>query len=183
MLLDRWLPQSDESERHSLLIDAPREVTWETLRHGDIGSSPVIRLLMGLRTLFAARRPRAAAGGLTLDALPRNGFGILEEEPGREIVLGVHGQFWRPAGNVLPFDRALFEQPLSPGLARAAWNFSLMEEGPSRVRVSTETRILCGDDASRRRFRRYWFFVRPFSGLIRIVMLRAIRRQVARSRW
>ena len=183
MLLDRWLPRYDESERHSLLIDAPAEVVWETLRHGDIGSSPVIRFLFGLRTLFAARRHGAGARTLALDALPRNGFGILDEAPGREIVIGVQGQFWRPTGNVIAFDRELFEQPVPAGLARGVWNFAVADETLGAVRITTETRVLCGDAASRRRFRRYWFFVRPFSGLIRIVMLRAIRRQVARARW
>jgi hypothetical protein len=69
------------------------------------------------------------------------------------------------------------------GLARGVWNFAVADETLGAVRITTETRVLCGDAASRRRFRRYWFFVRPFSGLIRIVMLRAIRRQVARARW
>lgn len=183
MLLDRWLPRYDASERHSLVIDAPREAIWQTLRHGEFGDSPIIRLLMGLRMLFAARGQRSAAGAFTMDVLPRDGFGILEEDPGREILLGVHGQFWRPSGNVLPFDRDLFAQPVPPGLARAVWNFSLADATPSGVRLTTETRVHCCDAASRRRFRLYWFFVRPFSGLIRIVMLRAIRRQVARTGW
>jgi hypothetical protein len=46
--------------------------------------------------------------------------------------------------------------------------------------VSTETRVLCTDERSRRAFRRYWTLVRPFSGLTRIEMLRAIRREAER---
>jgi len=41
--------------------------------------------------------------------------------------------------------------------------------------VATETRIRCTDDASRRAFLRYWRVIRPFSGLIRMEMLRSIR--------
>ena len=43
--------------------------------------------------------------------------------------------------------------------------------------LSTETRVLATDEASRRAFRRYWLVIRPFSGLIRRVWLRAIRQR------
>lgn len=46
---------------------------------------------------------------------------------------------------------------------------------PSVLRGATETRVQCLDTASRRSFRRYWRVVGPFSGLIRWVMLRAVR--------
>jgi len=41
--------------------------------------------------------------------------------------------------------------------------------------LSTETRVTCGDAASRRKFLLYWSVIRPFSGLIRILLLRALR--------
>jgi hypothetical protein len=43
--------------------------------------------------------------------------------------------------------------------------------------LSTETRVHVADPAARRKFRRYWFVIRPFSGLIRILLLRAARRR------
>jgi hypothetical protein len=42
-------------------------------------------------------------------------------------------------------------------------------------RLSTETRVHVADPASRRKFRRYWVVIKPFSGLIRILFLRAAR--------
>jgi hypothetical protein len=41
--------------------------------------------------------------------------------------------------------------------------------------LSTETRVHVADPASRTKFRRYWVVVRPFSGLIRALLLRAAR--------
>jgi hypothetical protein len=35
------------------------------------------------------------------------------------------------------------------------------------VVLTTETRVLCLDDASRKSFQRYWRVIRPFSGWIR----------------
>ena len=46
-----------------------------------------------------------------------------------------------------------------------------------RSSLSTETRVHVGDAAARRKFRLYWLVVRPFSGLIRILLLRAARRR------
>ena len=43
--------------------------------------------------------------------------------------------------------------------------------------LSTETRVHVADPAARRKFRRYWFVVRPFSGVIRILLLRAARKR------
>ena len=48
------------------------------------------------------------------------------------------------------------------------------------TRLTTETRVLCADAGSRRRFRVYWAVVRPGSGLIRRMMLRAVRREAER---
>ncbi|HWS71685.1 MAG TPA: hypothetical protein VN605_06200 [Thermoanaerobaculia bacterium] len=182
MPIERFLPQYDAIETHSIVIEAPREAVWSTLRSGNIGGSWIIKFLMGLRSIFSGLDRRAATQAITIEKMARHGFGILDEEPGREIVIGIHGRFWRPTGNTLPFDRESFAQPVPAGLARAAWNFTL-DDAPQGTKLTTETRVLCGDAVSRRKFRRYWFFVRPFSGLIRIVMLRGIRRQVERARW
>jgi hypothetical protein len=47
--------------------------------------------------------------------------------------------------------------------------------------LSTETRVHVADPAARRKFRRYWRVIRPFSGLIRILFLRAARRRAEKA--
>lgn len=59
-----------------------------------------------------------------------------------------------------------------PGYAKMALNFAF--DGDT---LSTETRVLLTDEASRRAFRRYWLVIRPFSGLIRRLWLRGIDRR------
>lgn len=107
------------------------------------------------------------------------GFGQLAEEPGREVVLGVEGQFWRPAGAILPFSEEMFCEPVQPGFARGVWNFAVQDAGQGLTVLSTETRVICGDAASRLKFRAYWIVVRPFSGLIRVIMLKAVKKACA----
>ena len=183
MLIDSFAPNPDAVATHSIAIDASRDAVYRALWTADLGSS-VIKLLLGLRSLpgFVARGFRSFPRNqkITLQTLLDSGFGVLAEEPGQEIVLGVTGRFWRPVGNLSPFNRADFDRAVSTGFARAFWNFTVEEDGSGRTILSTETRVTCGDPASRRKFLAYWFFVRPFSGLIRLLMLRAVKRDCGR---
>ena len=180
MLIDTFLQNPDAAELHTIEIDAPRDAVYHALRTTNLADSVVIKSLLALRTLPGllrrGRRPRTRPPMLTLDRLLQSGFGLLAEEPGREIVIGVAGRFWRPIDNTLPFDVRNFRGAVRPGCARAVWNFSVQEKSDGWTVLSTETRVVCGDAGSRRRFRAYWLVVRPFSGLIRMLMLRAIRK-------
>ncbi len=105
---------------------------------------------------------------------------LLGEQPGHEVVLGTIGRFWRPSGGMRPFAAAEFASFREEGWAKGAWNFRVSVAPDGATTLSTETRVRCTDPRSRRTFRRYWRLVRPFSGLIRIEMLRAIRREAER---
>src|SRR5689334_10207806 len=102
MLIDEWMPAWDAAERHETRIRATRERVWQAGRALDLGASPVIRALFALRSLPAVlfsrgRAPRAL--GSTMDGLLRNGFVLLGERPGEELLLGLAGRFWRPNGD------------------------------------------------------------------------------------
>lgn len=182
MLIDSFIPRPDVMEIHRLEIAASGEAVYQALWKTDFASSPVVRILLTLRSLPGRllqpgrrqRPPQKLALPIILEA--GSGFGLLAEEPGREIVLGITGRFWRPLSNILPFSPEHFQSPVPPGLARAAWNFTVQEATAGRTLLATETRVVCGDPASRLRFRLYWLVIRPFSGLIRRVMLRAVQR-------
>lgn len=180
MLIESFVPKPDAAEIHKIEIAASPETVYRALWTADLGSSSVIKGLMALRALpemvLHPGRRRRPPQKVTLHALLAAGFGRLAEEPGREIVLGVAGRFWRPMGNVLPFNQEHFYGPVPPGLARAVWNFLVQEVSPERTLLSTETRVVCGDTVSRWKFRAYWVVIRPFSGLIRLIMLKAVRR-------
>jgi hypothetical protein len=180
MLIDSFAPNADAVETHSIVISASPESVHRALWIADLGGSLIIKLLLGLRSLpefvlHGSRLPRDRK--ITLQTIINSGFGILADQP-EEIVLGVTGKFWRPTGNLLPFDHASFAAAVPSGAARAVWNFTMKGDGSGGTILSTETRVICGDSASRRKFRMYWFFVRPFSGFIRLLMLRAVKREV-----
>jgi hypothetical protein len=68
-----------------------------------------------------------------------------------------------------------------PGL-KIFWNFYFKSVSDNETVVSTETRILCLSAKVKRRFSVYWFFVRPFNGLIRLEILRLIKKKLVVSR-
>jgi hypothetical protein len=180
MLIDSFAPNPDAVETHRININASPDVVYHALWTADQGGSLIIKSLIGLRSLpefiLHPSRSRPRDRRITLQTLIDAGFGVLVERPGQEIVLGVTGKFWRPTGNLSPFDRDDFDKPVAKGFAHAVWNFSLQPTEQGQTILSTETRVVCGDSSSRRKFRAYWFFVQPFSGLIRRIMLKNVQK-------
>jgi len=169
--LAEFLPTYEFSERHSLTIEAPAGRIDEAFRAVSIADIPLARALWWVRrfgrTYGDATKP--FVGG----ELPGV---VLEDVPGEGIVLGLTGQFWRVLGGGRdPAAPATAEQFLAyarPDTCKAVVDFRV---GASSL--TTETRVHVADPASRRKFGRYWLVVRPFSGLIRILLLRAARRR------
>lgn len=180
MLIELFAPDPDVVEVHQIEIAASCEAVYRSVWAADFGRSLVVKTLLALRWLpnyvLHPGSPRPQLQKITLQSLIERCFGQLAEEEGREVVLGIAGRFWRPIGNVLPFNEENFRGLAPTGLARAVWNFAVREAGSGRTILSTETRVVCGDAASRLKFRAYWFVVGPFSGLIRQIMLKAVKK-------
>ncbi len=174
--LDDYLPAWEFSERHSLEIRADPVRVDKALREVSIAEIPVARALYLLRGLGrAASDTREPFLGLA-----RIGSVTLEDVAGDGLVLGLTGQFWRLRGGTnLPRPRTAdaFLAYDRPDVCKAVIDFRIVEFGLGRCAVSTETRVHVAERAARRAFRRYWFVIKPFSGLIRMLFLRAVRRR------
>ena len=169
--LDDFLPAYEFSERHAVHITASPARIDEALRTVTIADIPVARALWWLRRL--GRPYGDATKPFVGGELPGV---VLEDVPEEGVVLGLTGQFWRLLGGgrdaarprtadeFLAFDR--------PDTCKAVVDFRVGERT-----LSTETRVHVADPVSRRKFRRYWLVVRPFSGLFRVLLLRAARRR------
>jgi hypothetical protein len=184
VLIDRFMPTFDVVERHAVVVRAAPDKAFAAIRRIDLARSLPIRALMALRGLpLAARRggPGWKPVSWKLDDLIAMGFVLLAEEPGVEMVLGVAGRFWRPAGGVIQVAADEFAGFDEPGLALGAWNFRVEPEHGGTVRVTTETRVRCTDQASRRSFLRYWRLVGPFSGFIRNRALALVKAEAERE--
>ena len=148
MLIDDYLPSFDVVERHQTKILAPPSRVFAALRTTDFSSSRVTGVLLALRALPAAlarglgsRAPQRRRSA-RLDDFLDHGFAILDERPNEELLIGVVGRFWTPAGGLVPTDARRFREPLAKGLAQGAWNFSIVPDGAGCV-LRTETRVRC----------------------------------------
>jgi hypothetical protein len=165
--LDDFLPAYEFRERHRVNVEAPRRRIDEAVRTVTVAEMPVARALFRLRGI------RQRGEGPLVDDLRRAAV-VLEDEEGEGLILGLVGRFWRlrPDGVrhvATPDEFVSFGRP---DVAKAVLDLRIEPGG-----VSTETRVHVADRAARRKFARYWLVVRPFSGLIRIVLLRAAKRR------
>ncbi|MFI9554944.1 hypothetical protein [Nonomuraea endophytica] len=175
-LAEGFIPVPDASERHAIVIAAPRERVWEAIRRPDPSDVRLVKPLFALRNAIS----RLLNGHAQRD-MPT--FTPLAEEPGREVVLGTVGQWWRlgrskgvdsvgTAEEFTAFDR--------PGYAKGTFSFVLEEAGPGRIRLVTETRVAATSPDARCAFLRYWAVIRLGSGLVRWAILSSIKARTSR---
>jgi hypothetical protein len=176
LLLDRYLDSFDVRARFELPVKASPEATYQAARELDLGGSLPVMALFAIRTV-----PHLLAGkvrpsrSMTLETMLDAGFVMLAEQAPRELVLGAVGKFWRPDSGIERVAADDFADFDRPGFAKGAMNLTVTPTSGGSL-LATETRVLCTDPASRRKFTFYWRAIAPFSGYIRGVMLREIRR-------
>jgi hypothetical protein len=174
MLIDDFMPVYDFSEKHDIVIRASAEEVGRALETADFSESFIVRWLLRLRGM--------SGENVTLASLKDTKFRILAEKPNEEIVIGLAGKFWTPTGAMQDVNAGNFREFDKPGFAKAAWNFMLHDEArvtnsPPETLLTTETRIQCMDEKSRKSFGFYWIFIQPFSGWIRNEMLAVIKKR------
>jgi hypothetical protein len=168
-LIDHLLPLFDVRQVHEAWVPAPTDVVYSAVKQVTAREVRVLMPLEFLRWLpgflIGGRpfRPDPSApllAGFTAGVVP------LAERPGREVVAGAVGRFWRTVGNEAAPVRtgADFVAFSEPGYAKAAIAFTVSPERKG-------TRL----------FRRYWLVIRPASDAIRRSWLAAIRRHALRA--
>lgn len=172
MLIDKYVSDFHYNETHSISVLSDRATISSLLEKFDFRDSKIIRVLFWLRGMPSSE--------ISIRGLEKICFIELERAENDEIVIGLIGQFWKSNGNLQKFEPGEFIPFNKPNFLKAVWNFKIDEESDS-CSLSTETRVFCTDEKSRRRFSRYWFFVKPFSGLIRMEILRAIKKAAERK--
>ena len=178
MLIDDFLPKYDVRERHRVRVRAPIRKVYSAARELDLREAKLSMFLFRLRGFPSGKN---APTCFKLDDFLKMRFILLGEKVNEELLLGLAGRFWTPSGELRRLDAPSFRDFNESGYAKAVWNFSLSELPDKTVLLETETRVLCLDEGSRRRFRIYWLFVGTFSGLIRKEILEAVKRTAERT--
>jgi hypothetical protein len=155
---------------------------WRALLEHDLAASAPAKLLLALRG-YGLRARRGNAGGTIADRLQRFGFTKLNEVSGDELVFGLAGRFWRFDGGLERLAGAEdFRAFAEEGCVKTAWNLRVDATGPAKSLLTTETRVKCFGPSARRKFRLYWALIAPFSGVIRMGLLRGVKRRAERGR-
>ncbi len=165
-LIDQYLPRYDFNEIHKIQINAaPNQVYPETINM-NMNDSWITKILFRLRGLPST--------DISLENMISEGpFKILEDKKNREIVIGlVTNNRMIPKSNS---DWDLDQDHSHDKKIKIVWNFLL--EKNKGTRLTTETRIKCFGRSTKMCFMLYWFLIRPFSGLIRLEMLKTIKKQ------
>ncbi|AGL00130.1 hypothetical protein [Desulfoscipio gibsoniae] len=183
--LNCYLSEYDFDERHNIVIQSSPEKVFEAIYNLDMSKSKVIKPLLSLRSipyrLSPDRKPeKQEPSGLSIEQLIKNGgFFLLEEIKNQEIVIGLVGKFWHLTADMIQLSNVTnFTNFNQTGYGKVAWNFYIEQNADGTVTLSTETRILCLGEQAKSSFRLYWAVIRPYSGWIRIEMLKMIKEQV-----
>ncbi len=181
-MLDTVIPMPRLLEVDRVDIAAPATLVWERIRHADLPQSSLVRALFAIRTVPARLRGEVSASALRLDDFcpvpERPGFAILDEEQGREVVVGAIGKVWQtdiPFVHVGSADE--FARFDASGFVKVAWAIRALPLDKSSTRVEIEVRVTATDERSWRRFRRYFRLIGPGSHFIRRSLLRSLQQE------
>ena len=183
-LLDLHLPAYDVVLTEHITVDADPATVFEVAKDFDFMStrSRLVTTLMTARALPSRvlRRPLATPQSLRLardsGALP--GWLVLGAVPGREVVFGAVGTFWKAdiAWRDVAADE--FSGFAEPGWGKIACHLLVRPDGPGRCILTYECRTATTDPVSSARMSRYWWLIRPFVAYIMRAVLRTMRAQV-----
>jgi hypothetical protein len=182
-LIGKYLPHYDYREYRAVVVPASPGTAYAALRSLDLNRSRLVRFLFWIRTLpyrYRGGKPRPETGSSFLEEALSVGWKILEENPGREIVVGAVTQPWSAVVRFRGLPGPEFTRFAEPGFTRIAWSLSARPMRPGLTELVTETRVAATDPVARRKFRRYWLLVSPGIRLIRIVSLALVKRDLER---
>ena len=183
--IEAWMPSWQFAEVHHIRSSASPAALLDAAAAYRPDDDGMISAALALRE---SPGRLAAALGLASARADRPRFGKADFLPlgrlGNEaLAYGLVGRFWQPGyGLVRLADADAFRSFAEPGVAKvllafeACANDSGNGEGGGATVITTISRLVCADDATRRRMALYWGLIRPASGLIRQRLLAQIKR-------
>lgn len=167
MLLDKYLVQFQFNEIHSKIVKGNCLDCYNATMGVDLADSKIITILFRLRGLPFTNTKLA-------EVTKEMRFTLVEEIRYSEFLYA----FWFSTKTEWITDKNEFEQNNLMYNAKVGWSFKFNKNHDGTTEIITETRVLCLHPKIKFLFSIYWFFVKPFSGLIRLEMLRLIKKKL-----
>ena len=176
-LMRRYMSRYDIAEVHQTRVVAPASATYDAARAVDLYQSGVVHAIFRSREIMLGSTPEARPKNFPLVAeLLSIGWGVLEEVPGRQIVLGSVTQPWQSNVVFRALPPSAYASWDSAGFVKIVVTVAADSLGPCQSVFRTETWAVATDAASRAKFRRYWSVFSPGILLIRTQALSLVRR-------
>ena len=181
MLLDRFMPEYEVAERHTIRVTAPAETTFEAAASLDLQHSPII-------SGFFRARECMLGGPQSKPVLPKPllawaqalGWRVLAQIPDREVILGAVTKPWEANVVFRPLSPGEFADFHEPGYVKIIWTLRSETVSATESIVRTDTRVTTTDPRARAKFRLYWAFLSPGILLIRRVALAMVKKEAER---
>jgi hypothetical protein len=168
-----------------IFVNAKPEVAWNSARNIDLFSVSWVRFLFNLRTVadvFHHERLHLNSEKIgSIDEIAKNGQGfvVLRETPGKDVVVGAVGKFWHidiPFKVLKPEEFSGFDHP---GWGKLAWSITV-EPHLAGSTIAFELRTTATDRESWRRLNAYYHVIGTFSKLIRHTLLNHLEEELGK---
>jgi hypothetical protein len=189
-LLDLYMPEYEIAERHQVHVRAAAETTFTAACEVKLQSG-ITQAIFKARELAldcighkdASRQLKDCngSGQINLEAkglveeIKAQGWGILAEIPGHEIVFGTVTRPWVTNTVFRSVPSEQFAAFHEPNYVKIVFTLRADPIAASESLARTETRVMTTDEAARKRFRRYWAIFSPGIRLIRRALLRRVK--------
>lgn len=180
-LLDRFMPEYEVGDLHSIDVAAPADVTLAIARDMPMDRSRIVRAIFRGRELImrgVRAEPVGPAKGI-VESTTSIGWGVLADEP-TELVMGAITKPWEanPTFRSLPPEE--FAQFREPGYVKIVWTVRAEPASGGGCQFSTETRAVATDPEARAKFRVYWSLLSPGIKLIRTATIGSVKKVAER---
>jgi len=175
----KYLPTYNYKEEHSLRIFGNTEEAMNEILNYQAHNDPFFKFAIALREFphKIFKKPEMLKPPFSL-----NNFTLLEKSS-TQIAFGLVGQFWKSDyGQIEIRNREEFLEFKDVDYVKLVLYFNINKIDNNYCHLITETRVQCLGEKALSRFRPYWYFIRPVSGLIRRRILRQIQRNIIRSK-
>lgn len=175
--LNRLMPEFEQSWATDTVIEAPPEQVYAAFQSMNPRDMRLAGVLAKIRT-FGARENEPPA--TFAESAERFGNVTLVDQPNKEIVAGLVGQFWKRDFGIRRLRPEEFPGFTEPGYAKVLSAFRIEPvPGTKHSRVHSVMRIHATSEDAAKKFNRYWLLLNPGIKLYMRSMLAALRRQAA----
>ena len=184
--IQKFLPNPRHTEIHRIFVAAKPEIAWQAARHFDMSEIGWIKLLFDIRTFpdaLLGKKGQGVKPGLGIDEITKTdtGFMILDEIPGKEVVIGSVGKYWHLK---IPFQHLTITEYMAfnkPGFGKIAWGIAV-EPFLSGSTIAIELRTSATDDPSWKKFYLYYSVIGIGSKLIRSSVMMNLEAQLKKMK-